>query len=97
MDYSPYTKEDVNLAIELKEPAGWKVTRPWEDVLVPHENDSHVRGLPTAAAKEKVQCGGYIADMLPKCKGKKLRSTASTSTNHGPLFLRRPSFIRLFS
>jgi hypothetical protein len=52
--------KDVNLAIELKRPAGWEVTRPWENLLVPHRKDSRLRGLPTAAAKEKLQPSGFL-------------------------------------
>jgi hypothetical protein len=70
MDYSPYMK-DGNLAIELKKPAGWQGTRPWEEMLVPHGKDSRLKGLPRAAAMGTIPCGGYDAAMFPKCKGKK--------------------------
>jgi len=48
----------VDLANELKRPAGWEFTRLWEDLLVSHGKDSRLRGLPTRAAKEMALCGG---------------------------------------
>jgi hypothetical protein len=52
MDYSPCIK-NVNLATDLKRPAGWRLKRPGEDSVVQHGKDSSLRKLPTAAAEEK--------------------------------------------
>jgi len=60
----------VNGWMARKRPARRKLTRPREDSLVPHGEDSRLRRLPIAAASDKTPTVGYDAAILRKCKEK---------------------------